>query len=81
MALTLRFLGKLQHVAGRGSIALKVAEPLTLAQIAERLDPELAAAIAQSTVRIALNGALVADGDFRAGDGDELAFLPPVSGG
>ena len=41
----------------------------------------LAVAITASRVRIALNGQLIAPGEVRAGNGDELAFLPPVSGG
>ncbi|RVQ69561.1 MoaD/ThiS family protein [Croceicoccus ponticola] len=81
MALLLLFLGPLEDVAGAGEIALDVAEPLTLAAIAERLEPELAVALVGAKIRMALNGNLVAPGEVMAGDGDELAFLPPVSGG
>lgn len=81
MALTLLFLGKLEDVAGAGEIALDIADRLTLPAIAERLAPQLAVAIAAPDIRIALNGMLVTAGEVLAGDGDELAFLPPVSGG
>jgi len=81
MAVTLLFLGKLEDVAGAGEIALDVSSPLTLPQIAERLEPDLAVAISAANVRVALNGVLVTVEDLRAGDGDEVAFLPPVSGG
>ncbi|MBS7668587.1 MoaD/ThiS family protein [Croceicoccus gelatinilyticus] len=81
MALTLLFLGKLEDVAGTAELSLDVAEKMALPAIAERLDPDLAVAIASPDIRIAQNGSLVAASDVLAGDGDELAFLPPVSGG
>ncbi len=62
-------------------MTLGVAEAASLPDIAERLEPALAVAITASRVRIALNGQLIAPGEVRAGNGDELAFLPPVSGG
>ena len=43
---------------------------------------ELAVALLGERVRIALNGQLLADrGGVVLAEGDELAFLPPVSGG
>ncbi|GGD68583.1 MoaD/ThiS family protein [Croceicoccus mobilis] len=81
MSLKLVFLGRLEDVAGHGEIALDIAGPLTLSEIAERLEPQLAVAISAANVRIALNGSLVSPGGWTAGNGDELAFLPPVSGG
>ena len=81
MALSLLFLGKLEDVAGVGAMAIAVDAPLSLREIAGRLDSELARAIGAPAIRIALNGQLVAPDAVRAGDGDELAFLPPVSGG
>ncbi|MDR7102447.1 MoaD/ThiS family protein [Croceicoccus sp. BE223] len=81
MTLTLLFLGPLEDVAGVPEMSLDVAGAATLPDIAERLDPALAVAITAPRVRIALNGQLVAPADVRAGNGDELAFLPPVSGG
>lgn len=81
MGLTLLFIGRLEDAAGTGELTLDVEQPLTHAQIAERLEPALAVAIAAPDVRIALNGQLVTSTQVTAGDGDELAFLPPVSGG
>lgn len=81
MALTLVFLGRLEDVAGAAELRLDTDSPLDLSAIAARLDPAVAEAILGDEVRIARNGALVAAGDLRAGDGDEVAFLPPVSGG
>lgn len=81
MSLTLLFLGKLEDVAGAPSLSLDVAQPLSLSEIAERLEPRLAVALSAANVRVALNGSLVGAGGWFAGNGDELAFLPPVSGG
>ena len=81
MALTLLFLGKLEDMAGAAEMTLDVPGKLALPAIAERLDPDLAVAIASPDIRVALNGTLVSPSNVMAGDGDELAFLPPVSGG
>ncbi len=81
MSLTLLFLGRLEDAAGAPALTLDVARPLTFAEIAERLEPTLAVALSSGNVRVALNGSLVGPGDWTAGSGDELAFLPPVSGG
>lgn len=81
MSLKLVFLGRLEDVAGAPELPLDVDRPLTLSEIAERLEPELAVALSAANVRIALNGSLVGPGGWTAGNGDELAFLPPVSGG
>jgi molybdopterin synthase sulfur carrier subunit len=46
------------------------------------LEPELAELAHSDKVRVALNGEVVADKISLSIDGDdELAFLPPVSGG
>lgn len=46
------------------------------------LEPELALALLDERIRIALNGVLIVErGGIVLSDGDELAFLPPVSGG
>lgn len=53
-----------------------------LADILARLDPALATALIGERIRIALNGTLISEnGGIVLADGDELAFLPPVSGG
>lgn len=80
MALKLVFLGRLEDAAGAAGREVPVAD--TLDAVLAALEPELAAALQGERVRLAVNGALIAN---RAGlvlaDGDELAFLPPVSGG
>lgn len=73
------FLGRLEDVAGG---AEREVPGGALADVLARLDPDLTAALNADRIRLALNGRLIADraGVVLGGD-DELAFLPPVSGG
>ena len=86
MAARLLFLGKLADLAGKTEDELAFSAPLdwadVLGWIEEWFPAQLHSAIAGATVKVALNGMVLADREgleFR--DGDELAFLPPVSGG
>ncbi|WP_296679077.1 MoaD/ThiS family protein [Novosphingobium sp.] len=73
------FLGRLADVAGAGQRAV---EPGPLAEVLTTLPPALAIALLDERVRIALNGELVSEPEaIMLEPGDELAFLPPVSGG
>ncbi len=80
MALTLVFLGRLEQAAGAAERQVETVP--SLATLFARLDPSLATALDGEKVKIAVNGQIVTD---RAAcvlrDGDEIAFLPPVSGG
>ena len=79
MAVKIVFLGRLADAAGGAERAV-AAGPLDA--IVSALEPGLAAALREPRVRVARNGALVADSaGLVLADGDELAFLPPVSGG
>jgi len=79
MPVRLVSLGRLEDVAGMDEIAV-AAGPLETVLAA--LDPELAVQLLGERVRMALNGQLIAEGgSIVLADGDELAFLPPVSGG
>lgn len=79
MSARLVFLGRLEDLAGAGE---REVLPGPLEAVLAALEPELAVALLGERVRIALNGALLADrGGIVLGEGDELAFLPPVSGG
>lgn len=79
------FLGRLEDVAGAAEIVLAPLPGATLAQILAGFPAELAAALGSPKIRIAVNGTLLgADeplGELAVADGDEIAFLPPVSGG
>lgn len=80
MALRLVFLGRLQDAAGEAE--RDVLHVPSYEQLLAGLETELVAALADPRVKLAVNGEIVGD---RAAlvleDGDELAFLPPVSGG
>lgn len=80
MALRLVFLGKLADLAGSGE---RMADPVpSIASLVAGLEPALAGALSAAKVKVAVNGRLVADrATFTLRDGDEVAFLPPVSGG
>jgi molybdopterin synthase sulfur carrier subunit len=80
MALRLVFLGRLEDVAGAGE--REIASVSSLAEVLAGLEPDLSAALNSTKVRLAVNGKLIANRSaLMLRDGDELAFLPPVSGG
>jgi molybdopterin synthase sulfur carrier subunit len=74
------FLGKLADLAG--SAAMEVAGPLDWAAFTAALPGALAEAAEDPRNRVAVNGELLTDkAALQAEDGDEIALLPPVSGG
>ena len=82
----LMFLGRLADVAGRAEDVVACIAPLgwtdVLAWLAAHGGADLADAVGAARVRVALNGAVLADkAALVLVAGDELAFLPPVSGG
>lgn len=86
MSIKLVFLGRLEDLAGREfeDIAANAALDWTglMGWLGKRYPPALTEAIEGVKVKVALNGALVAEkGALVLKDGDEIAFLPPVSGG
>ncbi len=78
MTARLVFLGKLADLAGVPELTVT---PGPLDQALTGLAPDLAMALLGDRVRMALNGELIADRAIVLAAGDELAFLPPVSGG
>ena len=81
MALTLLFLGRLADVAGAPERECEVDAGETLAALLAGLEPDLAAALTSPQVRVAVNGLILDRFEIPLRDGDEIAFLPPVSGG
>ncbi len=78
--ITVVLLGKLADVAGAPSLSLQ--GPLDWAGLKAALPDTLAEALGDPRNRVALNGALIADtAALQAAAGDEIALLPPVSGG
>lgn len=73
------FLGRLADLAGAAELAVA---PGDLEAILASLPPALAIALLDEKVRIARNGELLVNpGRVIVAAGDEIAFLPPVSGG
>ena len=82
MVVKLVFLGRLEDLAGVGEMVLPLDGGQGLAYLLTGLPAPLADALRGPKVKLALNGALLPPGaDPALADGDELAFLPPVSGG
>lgn len=80
MAVKLIFLGKLADLAGAPE--KDVAGPLDWDALREALPGPLGEALQGDKVRLALNGRVLGDKTaLSAADGDEVALLPPVSGG
>ena len=80
MAITIVFLGKLADLAGAPD--KEVAAPLDWHGLLAALPGPLGEAANGDKVRVAVNGELLPDKTtLAAQDGDEIALLPPVSGG
>lgn len=80
MALNLVFLGRLEDVAGEAMMAVPLSPSIN--DVLAGLQPDLAEALRGPRVKLAVNGILLQDNDAPVlRDGDEVAFLPPVSGG
>lgn len=80
MALKLVFLGRLEDAAGEAEREVLHVPGYEL--LLAGLETDLVAALADPRVKLAVNGEIVADRTaLTFADGDELAFLPPVSGG
>ena len=78
--ITVVLLGKLADLGGAPSFQLSA--PLDWAGLKAALPEALAAVLDDPRNRAAINGALLADKTaLMAGNGDEIALLPPVSGG
>lgn len=77
------FLGKLADLAGCET--LEVASPtagIRWPELVAALPSKLAEGLSAETAKVALNGSVLADREaLVARNGDEIAFLPPVSGG
>ncbi len=86
-AVTVRvlFFASLREAVGEDALELGLPLGATVADLrvllAERLSPEGARALADGEVRIAVNQRFVHAPDTPLGAGDEVAFLPPVTGG
>jgi len=83
--ITVVFLGRLRDVAGTREQKLSVASKTTLDGLLTLLDaqlPGLAAQLSEPGIRVVLNKVLrPLSADAEIGPNDEVAFMPPVTGG
>ncbi len=80
MAIRVLFLGLLQDNAGAPEREFPA--PLDWAGLLDGVDPITAEELRQGRVHLACNGQILTDRTaLQAQDGDEIALLPPVSGG
>lgn len=84
MQVTVRYFAALREQAGTAEEVLEIPRsPLALAEVIELLGrrhgTELAGALVAENVRVAINQELASATQVR--EGDEVAFLPPVTGG
>ena len=82
MTVTVRLFAVLRERVGSDSIEVELDDGATVAEALERLAerPELGDLLERMPVRMAVNRDY-ADGDTALASGDELALVPPVSGG
>ena len=82
--LRILFFASLRDAVGTAEIALPVSDVLSLDSVLDRLreqfSSEAFAALTTENIRIALNQTLI-KAPVECRPGDELAFLPPVTGG
>ena len=84
MAIKILFFAQLADQAGTASIEIEYTEGVTARNLVDQLhaqvEPEAIAALRHDVVLLAVNKEM-ADWDRALEDGDEVAFLPPFSGG
>lgn len=80
MPLKLVFIGRLEDAAGEAEREVETVPSLD--RLLALLEPRLADTLRGSRIKLAVNGEVMGDAwTVELKDGDELAFLPPVSGG
>ena len=80
MTVTLLFFASLRERAGRTTMEWPIAQGVTARALLEELRRDLPAMSAAGRISIAVNEEYVG-GDHLLADGDEIALIPPVSGG
>lgn len=80
---TVKYFANLKQIAGKDEDQFDINEGTTLAQLSDLIEqsvPQLGAMVREKKVMISLNYDVVSL-DTVVKDGDEIALLPPFSGG
>ena len=81
MRVTVRLFARLRDLAGSGELVRDIATPATVESVWRSLVAEMPdLGVYERTMSVAVN-ADYAKMSAKVSDGDEVAFLPPVSGG
>ena len=84
MAISVRFFAALRERAQLDSLSLDIGAELDLralvVMLGKRFGEDFAGALAAPNIRVALNHEFVT-GQCMVRDGDEVAFMPPITGG
>jgi molybdopterin converting factor subunit 1 len=81
MSVTVRLFARLREIAGADELSRTVARPATVADVWQALTSEWPALAPYAASLSCAVNAQYARMTTPVGDGDEVAFLPPVSGG
>ena len=84
MEVEVLFFASLRDVVGQARLSVRLSEPAgqreLLAALAQRVSGAAIEALQAENVRISVNQTLVIP-PLSYSDGDEIAFLPPITGG
>jgi molybdopterin converting factor subunit 1 len=81
--ITLKYFASLRSIAGKEEESLDITNPITIDQLSDIIaqnSHKMAEMVREKKVLISVNQEMTAD-DTLIRDGDEVAFLPPFSGG
>ena len=81
--ITLKYFASLKSIAEKEEDRLDIENPITLDQLSDiisKTTPKMGEMIREKKVLISINQEMASD-DTVIHDGDEVAFLPPFSGG
>ena len=81
--ITLKYFASLRDIAEKEEDSLDIENPITIDQLSDiisKITPKMGAIIREKKVMISVNEEM-ASADTIIHDGDEVAFLPPFSGG
>ena len=81
--ITLKYFASLRDIAEKEEDSLDIENPITIDQLSDiisKTTPKMGAIIREKKVMISVNEEMASAGTI-IHDGDEVAFLPPFSGG